>query len=176
MLAGRTAVRTVPSCRQAPGPAYGPPRHWRLHRACAGPGGGGLEASGLAGLGARGGSSLHTQDSLHCFDCISIGVSLATTGCTQHDTWLCTLHQQHTIRNGDGRCRLISRPRYVGSARQNAVVEILIEALNGTFASARSRQPTDSPPAAGPPDDSDSSRCLARASAPQVCDTDTPRM
>ncbi len=27
-----------------------------------------------------------------CFDSISIGVSLPTTGCTLHDTWLCTLH------------------------------------------------------------------------------------
>jgi hypothetical protein len=44
-------------------------------------------------------------------------------------------------------------------------------ALNGIFAPARSRQPTDSPPTAGLPDDSDSSRCLARALAPcQVCD------
>ncbi len=46
-----------------------------------------------------------------------------------------------------------------------------IQALNGIFAPARSRQPTDSPPAAGLPDDSDLSRCLARALASQVCDT-----
>jgi hypothetical protein len=39
------------------------------------------------------------------------------------------------------------------------------------LAPAQSRQPTDSPPAAGLPDDSDSSQCLARALAPQVCDT-----
>ncbi len=52
---------------------------------------------------------------------------------------------------------------------KTAAVEI--QALNCIFAPARSRQPTDSPPAAGLPDDSDSSRCLARALAPQVCDT-----
>ncbi len=42
--------------------------------------------------------------------------------------------------------------------------------LNGLFASARSRQPTDSPPAADSrdSDDSDSSRCPARRSATQT--------
>ncbi len=60
-------------------------------------------------------------------------------------------------------------PVMQGPLGKTAAVEI--QALNGIFAPARSRQPTDSPPAAGLPDDSDSSPCLARAAAPQVCDT-----
>ena len=45
--------------------------------------------------------------------------------------------------------------------------------LNGKFASARSRHPTDSHPATGSqdPDDSDTSRCLARALTAQVYDS-----
>jgi hypothetical protein len=54
-------------------------------------------------------------------------------------------------------------------SKKTAAIEI--QALNGIFALALSRQPTDSPPATCLPDDSDSSRCLAEALAPQVCDT-----
>jgi hypothetical protein len=64
-------------------------------------------------------------------------------------------------------------PVMSGPLGETAAVEI--PALNGIFASARSRQPTDSPPAAGLPDDSDSSRWLARALAPQVCETPLSR-
>ena len=69
---------------------------------------------------------------------------------------------------------LISRPRYMGSAWLTAADEL--PTLNGKFASARSRQPTDSHPATGSrkgrdPDDSDTSQCLARALTAQVYDT-----
>jgi hypothetical protein len=71
------------------------------------------------------------------------------------------------------RCCLISRPSYIGPLSKTAAVEIqALKGLNCIFAPARTRQPTDSPPAAGLPDDSDSSPCLAWALAPQVCDTD----
>jgi hypothetical protein len=60
-------------------------------------------------------------------------------------------------------------PIIEGPLSETAAVEI--QALNGILAQARSRPPTDSPPAACPPDDSDSSRCLARALAPELSNT-----
>ncbi len=54
-----------------------------------------------------------------------------------------TTHKKSAMtKMGGGRYRLISRPLFIGSARQTATVEI--PALNGTLASARSRQPTGS--------------------------------
>jgi hypothetical protein len=66
-------------------------------------------------------------------------------------------------------------PVVYGPLGETAAVEIL--ALTGTFASARSLHPTDSPPAADSrdSDDSDSSRCLALSLAPKDCSTPLSR-
>jgi hypothetical protein len=106
-----------------------------------------------------------------CFASGSAVGFLPTTGCMLYDRPM-TLHTASVAHNKvDGRSRSISLPQCIGSPRQTATVEIL--ALSGMFASARSRPPTDPPPTADSrdSDDSNSNPCLARALAPQVCDT-----